>query len=159
MRDKGQFDPDFEDLRRIASALEAAATKANRAILTAVAIDPDVVVEAFAATHARLLRLDKHGEKLLREAFEEKRVKTYARDNVFAAAVLTAAVALSLYKKLPRKIGGGLLDRAVERVRPLSTSGLTLSAYSMTSLYATLGAGLLKRLKASRGAKVLNSKR
>lgn len=142
-----QSDPAYADLRRIAETLEKTVSAANAAILSVSGIDAGSVVDRFAVTHARLLNLDPSGQEALRIALEEKRVQTLAQGNVFAACVLSSAVALGLFRHLPRHVSGGLATRIVEKVRPLSTHGLTLSAYALTTLYATIGVGVFRKLR------------
>ncbi len=125
-------------------------TAANKRLLALAAIEPDELVGVFSSVHAKLLRLDSHGQAALDQALEAKRVQTLAQGNLFMTCVLSSAVALSEFKRLPRKPPSGLLNNSLNSIKDFSTQPASLGVYTVACLYALIGQGVWRRIRLSR---------
>jgi hypothetical protein len=140
----------MEDLRALAMKLEETFQKAHAKLLSALALEPDTLLETLSGIQAKALGFDEHEVRRFQEALEEKRVKTLSQGNVFMTCVLSSAVALSEFKKLPKAASAGFFRRRLEAFKGQSTNGLSLSVFAFSSFYALLGRGAIKRLAARR---------
>lgn len=133
-------------MKALAAKLEAAIQKAHAKLLQAILLEPESVLETLTGIQAKALGFDEHEKRRFHEALEEKRVKTLSQGNIFMTCVLTSAVALSEFKKMPRAASPGFLRRGVEVFKGKSTNGLSLGVFAFSSFYALLGRGAIKRL-------------
>jgi hypothetical protein len=149
-------DPAFAEMEALARRLEAAVAATNEALLKLAGIDSENIVAAFAETQGQLLGFDDLAMQKFRQALEDKRVTTLAMGNVFMTCVLSSAVALSEFKRLPQRSTGHSLLRRLDRLRTHSTNGLALAAFAWSSFYAVLGKGTWRKVKARRRQRSLS---
>lgn len=140
-------EPGFEHLQQLAKKIEKIAAASNAALLKGAQIEPGQALDVVSEVQATMLRLDDHGKRRFREALEEKRVRTYAQESLIMTCVLASAVALTEFKKQPRKLSLGLLDKPLAILKDRSTTGLGLSAFAMATFYAVMGRGVARRVK------------
>ncbi|MBM4251094.1 MAG: hypothetical protein FJ146_03925 [Deltaproteobacteria bacterium] len=143
-------DPAFAQVEELARKIEKAVAATNEALMKLAKIEPQRVVETYAQVQAQMLGFDSHATKNFLQALEDKRVNTHAMGNMFVACVMTAAVALSEFKNQPLAANAGYLRRRMERLRHLSTNGVTLAAFSWASFHAVLGQGAAHQIKSWR---------
>lgn len=135
-------DPTFEDVERIAEKLEKAVAKANLALHKLAYLKPGEALEAIAATQAKMLRFDTHTTQRFNEALEEKRVRTLAHGDIVMTCVLSAAVALSEFKRQPQLVPSQRSIRLLTRIQKYSTTSLGLLTFATLTFYTILGVGI-----------------
>ncbi len=137
-------DPTFEDVEKIAEKIEKAVAKANLALHKLAHIEPGEALKAFAETEGKLLRFDAHTQKLFEEALEEKRVRTLAHGDMVMTCVLSAAIALSEFKKQPQTVASQRSTQVLARLQKHSTTSFGLLAFATLTFYTVLGEGVGK---------------
>jgi hypothetical protein len=135
-------DPTFEDVERVAEKLERAVAKANLALHKLADIDPGDALKVFIEVESKLLRFDSHATKRFEEALEEKRVRTLAHGDLVMTCVLSAAVALSEFKKQPHTVTATKSAKLLSRVRQYSTTSFGLLTFATLTFYTVLGRGV-----------------
>lgn len=145
----------FEDLRALAERLEAALGKINKKLLSMAGVEEGGVVNAMTDAAAMILRLDEFSKKKLVKAVEEARVQSIARDAIPLACVLTAAVALTEFRKAPLPVAGlaqrvmvaKVVGKGKKALRAISGLPPAVPAFSVAMLYAIAGMRLRDRLR------------
>ena len=140
-------DPTFEDVERVAERLERAVAKANLALHKLADIEPGEALKAFVEVESKLLRFDSHASKRFEEALEEKRVRTLAHGDLIMTCVLSAAVALSEFKKQPQAVTASKSEKILSRARRYSTTSVGLLAFATVTFYTVLGIGIRHHAK------------
>ncbi|MEN9834922.1 MAG: hypothetical protein RL011_1115 [Pseudomonadota bacterium] len=151
-------DPAFANVEELARKIEKAVAVTNEALMKLAKIEPHRVVETYAQVQAQMLGFDSHTTKRFMQALEDKRVNTHAMGNMFMACVMTSAVALSEFKNQPLAANAGYLRRRLQRLRHLSTNGVTLAAFAWASFHAVMGQGAAHQIKAWRKHQSLRSR-
>lgn len=94
----------LEELEQIARRIEAMVDRAQLAVIKLADIKSGEVLDTFFDVQANMLRLDEAGRKQFKEMLEEKRVRSLAQDSLVLTSVLSAAVALLVFKNQPRTV-------------------------------------------------------
>lgn len=151
----------FAELQAIAQKLEEAARRLNQRLLASAGLGPDELLPAFIETHAALLRFDEFGKKRLAQAVEEGRVHTLSGGNLFMTCVLSSAIALSEYKKLPRPVQSRFAPQ-LKFLKDNSTGVPALTMMAFASFYALIGRQAAKKfttLRSERKRRTLDAPR
>ncbi len=154
-------EPSLEDLEQIARRIEAMIDRAQIAMIKIADIKSGEVLEAFYDVQATMLRFDEAGRKQFKDLLEEKRVRSLAQESLVLTSVLSAAVALLVFKNQPRTVSEAPLERIFDRVRRGSANPLTLVTFSIASVYAVIGRGAVRqvtRLSGRRSIKIKSAK-
>ena len=150
-------DPTFEDVERIAEKIEKAIAKANLALHKLAYIEPGEALKVFADAEGKFLNFDTHAQNHFEAALEEKKVRTLAHGDMVMTCVLSAAVALSEFKKQPHIVTPQKTSPLLAGIQKYSTTSFGLLAFSTLIFYSILGVGVSKHAQEAKSRYALRA--
>jgi hypothetical protein len=145
-----------EDLHAAAMKLEKVVKSVNATLLKVGFIDQDKLMPTVIDVYSEILRFDSFTKKRFEQSIEEKKVRTLAQGGVIMTCVMTAAVALSELKNLPKPVQQNLLQKGLAKLKEKSSHPMTLAGLSLAGFYGLMGRGIFLRAKSAGGKKVIS---
>jgi hypothetical protein len=144
-----------EDLHAAALKLEKVVKSVNAALLKVGFIDQDKLMPTVIDVYSEILRFDSFTKRRFEQSVEEKKVRTLAQGGVIMTCVMTAAVALSELKNLPKPVQQNLLQKGLHKLKEKSSHPMSLAGLSLAGFYGLMGRGIFLRAKSSSGKTVI----
>ncbi len=145
-----------DELHAAAMKLEKVVKSVNSTLLKVGYVDQEKLMPAVVDVFCEILRFDSFTKKKFEQSLEDKKVRTLSQGGVIMTCVMTAAVALSELKHVPKPIQQNLLQKGLTKLKGASSHPMTLAGLSLAGFYGLMGRGLFLRAKGASGRKVLS---
>lgn len=144
-----------EELHAAALKLEKVVKSVNATLLKVGFVDQEKLMPAVVDVYCEILRFDTFTKKKFEQSLEDKKVRTLSQGGVIMTCVMTAAVALSELKQVPKPIQQSIVQKGLTKLKGASSHPMTLAGLSLAGFYGLMGRGIFLRAKSSNGRKVI----